>query len=181
MARAALRELLDSIYFFWSQMKAAQAVITPKPMPKAKQDAHQGRGPWPWGLEEFEAKPDGTGGQHQHLWVRVKLEQWCLGLHYFMFFPGVSVLQMLVLLLFFLEPCRWHIRAHAIVGHPPGSSWSRPAPSATSPPAGDVVTPGPILQELSDTTDEEGKGKIKGKGHGKGDGKREGQSKDSEP
>ena len=37
MARAALRELLDSIYiFFGSQVKAAQAVITPKPMPKAK-------------------------------------------------------------------------------------------------------------------------------------------------
>ena len=55
-------------------------------------------------------------------------------------------------------------------------------PPGPSPSAGDVVTPGPILQELSDTTDEEGKGKgkIRGKGHGKGDGKKKDQSKDSE-
>ena len=51
-------------------------------------------------------------------------------------------------------------------------------PPGPSPPAGDVVNPGPILQELSDATDEEGKGK--GKGHGKGDGKKQDQSKDSE-
>ena len=105
-------------------MKAAQAVITLKPMPKAKATitdrASQGlpkafreksfqdktrRGPWPLGLQEFEAKPDGAGGQHQHLRtaprVRVKLQQWCLGLHYFMLFSGVSVLQMLVLLFVF--------------------------------------------------------------------------------
>ena len=56
-------------------------------------------------------------------------------------------------------------------------------PPGPSPPAGDVTTPGPILQELSDTTDDEskgkGKGKIKGKGQG-GDKSKKDKSKDSE-
>ena len=54
-------------------------------------------------------------------------------------------------------------------------------PPGPSPPAGDIATPGPILQELSDTTDDEtkGKGKIKGKGQGGAKSKKD-KSKDSE-
>ena len=54
-------------------------------------------------------------------------------------------------------------------------------PPSPSLPAGDIATPGPILQELSDTTDDEtkGKGKIKGKGQGGAKSKKD-KSKDSE-
>ena len=128
MARAALRELLDSIYFFWSQMKAAQAVITPKPMPKAKASITD-RG--------FQGLPKAFRDPSFKDKTRIRAEDHGLGVSKTMkpnaapvvninifgsgsswssgawtciilcFFPGVSVLQMLVLVLFFLEPCRW--------------------------------------------------------------------------
>ena len=177
-------------------MKAAQAV--PKPMPKAKHSitdrASQGlpkafRDPSFKDKTRIRAEDHGLGvsktlkpnpapvvninifgsgpSSSSGAWACIIL---C-------FSPGVSVLQMLVLVLFFF----WN-PADGISGLMPLLATHPVPPPGPSPPAGDVVTPGPILQELSDTTDEEGKGKgkIRGKGHGKGDGKRKDQSKDSE-
>ena len=82
-----------------------------------------------------------------------------------------------VFLLLFWNPCRCGIRPYAVLGDAswPGRS-QPPMPPRTTRPTGPVPTSGPVLQELSDDSDDS---KGKGKGQAKGDGKDTGKDPES--